>query len=672
MSWVSVFVASALDHTGGLPVAPLDDTFIHLQYARSIAEGHAFAYHPGEPPSSGASSIAWATLLALPHLFGARGLDLLWADWILSALFVALLLFAAARVARTLGAPIEGGGRDVAPLPPLAAPLGLLAWGWLGWHLASGMEVALAAALVMGSWWALLAWEARPADARTPRAALGLGALGALLPLVRPEAAPLAGALALGLFFWPARGAHRWRALGALPVLGGLFVPFFWWLVTGTARSNGARNKWIFSLPYFDEERLRHWTTLNLEKAWGFFSGTGGEGTEGYFPPYLFVLLFALGLLVPLLHRRRRALVLLVGGTLACALATLSSTHFDSHRFRYLMPFLPPLLLLALRAAHALGGAFARGAGSAVRGRAGALSWSLAAGALAWTSWPEALPHYGAAASEIAQQHVVIARAIRGLPANARVAINDAGVLAYLGERPTLDVVGLTTNHSVTYYLAGVGSEHELFEALPPARRPTHFAVYPRWWRARHFLGRAVASASVPGPRTAIVGGTRMVLHEARLEGLDRGEEPLRAEVRGERVDALDVADTLDERAHGYEAEPWRWIDDTLEAFPIDGELVREGGRVVGRVERFELAGRPGRALTLVLRAHAEEASELRVRVNGAEVGALPIAGEAGWEEPSLRVPAEHVRERNAIEVRRSGWPVGSFHWWAFATDEVR
>ncbi|HJL33065.1 MAG TPA: hypothetical protein RMI62_28500, partial [Polyangiaceae bacterium LLY-WYZ-15_(1-7)] len=144
---VSVFVASALDHTGGLPVAPLDDTFIHLQYARSIAEGHAFAYHPGEPPSSGASSIAWATLLALPHLFGARGLDLLWADWILSALFVALLLFAAARVARTLGAPIEGGGRDVAPLPPLAAPLGLLAWGWLGWHLASGMEVALAAAL---------------------------------------------------------------------------------------------------------------------------------------------------------------------------------------------------------------------------------------------------------------------------------------------------------------------------------------------------------------------------------------------------------------------------------------------------------------------------------------------------------------------------------------------
>lgn len=46
---------------------PLDDSWIHLVYGRSIASEFSLAYNPGEP-STGATSPAWALLLAICHL----------------------------------------------------------------------------------------------------------------------------------------------------------------------------------------------------------------------------------------------------------------------------------------------------------------------------------------------------------------------------------------------------------------------------------------------------------------------------------------------------------------------------------------------------------------------------------------------------------------------------
>src|SRR5829696_8109222 len=39
--------------------APLDDTFIHLQYGRQIGEGQWFRYNDGDPVSTGASSFLY-------------------------------------------------------------------------------------------------------------------------------------------------------------------------------------------------------------------------------------------------------------------------------------------------------------------------------------------------------------------------------------------------------------------------------------------------------------------------------------------------------------------------------------------------------------------------------------------------------------------------------------
>src|SRR2546428_9763963 len=54
--------------TGGELSLPLDDSFIYLQYAPAIAQGHPFVYTPGNAPTTGATSLLWPFLLLPPHL----------------------------------------------------------------------------------------------------------------------------------------------------------------------------------------------------------------------------------------------------------------------------------------------------------------------------------------------------------------------------------------------------------------------------------------------------------------------------------------------------------------------------------------------------------------------------------------------------------------------------
>ena len=55
----------------GFPGFPLDDSWIHLHFARNIAEGAGFSYNPGVPVA-GSTAPLWTLLLALGvALFGA-------------------------------------------------------------------------------------------------------------------------------------------------------------------------------------------------------------------------------------------------------------------------------------------------------------------------------------------------------------------------------------------------------------------------------------------------------------------------------------------------------------------------------------------------------------------------------------------------------------------------
>src|SRR3989454_11432366 len=114
---------------------PLDDSWIHLQFARNIAEGAGFAYNPGVPVA-GSTAPLWTLLLGAAVRAGGAQL------WVAKLLGIACTLVAALltrRLALALGA--ERAGARVAGVALLWA--GPVAWGAL-----AGMEVGLAALLV--------------------------------------------------------------------------------------------------------------------------------------------------------------------------------------------------------------------------------------------------------------------------------------------------------------------------------------------------------------------------------------------------------------------------------------------------------------------------------------------------------------------------------------------
>src|SRR5437660_1225920 len=185
---------------------PLDDSWIHLQFARNLAEGAGFAYNPGVPVA-GSTAPLWTLLLAAGARVAGASLVMAKTLGVAGALIAALVL---RRAALAWGA---------SPPAALVAAVGLVWSGPFAWGALSGMEVTLAALLVTA---ALLALA---------RDHLVLTAVaGGLATLARPEAVVLLPFLALAR-----RPTPRRLALFAAIVVAAL-LPFvaFCWATTGT------------------------------------------------------------------------------------------------------------------------------------------------------------------------------------------------------------------------------------------------------------------------------------------------------------------------------------------------------------------------------------------------------------------------------------------------------
>jgi hypothetical protein len=117
------------------PAAPLDDAFIHFQYAKRIAEGGFFSYVRGEGYSTGATSLLWPLLLAPFYLIGFRDLSIVYVAWFFGTLAHAGVAVETARITRRLTGPGAA----------LAAGAMCTFFGAFAWFAWSGMEtVALA------------------------------------------------------------------------------------------------------------------------------------------------------------------------------------------------------------------------------------------------------------------------------------------------------------------------------------------------------------------------------------------------------------------------------------------------------------------------------------------------------------------------------------------------
>jgi len=178
-----------------------DDTFIHLQYARNLADGQGLVFNPGERVY-GCASPLWVALIADGMALGFDGLRVARMLGFLATLWSVVLFLQLMR--RNLQTPALCAAATVA-------------WAGHAWMLRwslSGMETPLAVALVLAGFVAFTegkTWGARPV--RT-------GALWALAALTRPEAALLLGLWGVFLLVdTDSRPGLRRLVFGSLPPL---------------------------------------------------------------------------------------------------------------------------------------------------------------------------------------------------------------------------------------------------------------------------------------------------------------------------------------------------------------------------------------------------------------------------------------------------------------------
>ena len=114
---------------------PLDDSWIHLHFARNLAAGAGFSYNPGTPVA-GSTAPLWTLLLGAGAFVAAPSLAMAKAVGIIATVGAAFL---------TRRAALAWGARSEVALVTAIA----LVWmGPITWGALSGMEVSLAALLV--------------------------------------------------------------------------------------------------------------------------------------------------------------------------------------------------------------------------------------------------------------------------------------------------------------------------------------------------------------------------------------------------------------------------------------------------------------------------------------------------------------------------------------------
>ncbi len=650
----ALYLVVALTAAGGRPVAPLDDAYITFQYARQIARGHPYQYNDGDPPTTGMTSPLFGFSLAGAYLLGFTGERIVAFGVGTGVIWLGLIAWLTYRLAsRLAGEEVSRRGW------PLAAAVLVVLTGSVQWGCFNGMETGIFTVLTLA---ALDTFLAR----RTGLCALWLGLAG----LTRPEGLVLAGLiwavfLIEGLLHFRGGDGNsphisvQWKQLALLSVavLVGFVPSLVNWALTGTTRAAGLQAKsWWLNVPCYPEEIVRSMLLSYRHIILGHFLGWEPAG-RWFVPPglLLFSLLGWVGLGI---RRRWTVLAVTILWFLVGTLSTATLITATWHLGRYQVPFVPVAMALAL-------------GGLSFLQRRMRCWWQVAVLGLTVLflltssvySTLRFMHTYRRAISTMVHQQLEIAGWLReNLPADARVGVHDTGSLRYLGERPTYDLIGLTTADATIPWRHGAGSVFEQMEHSP--MRPDYFAIYPDvfsipYLAATDLFAEELFRVEVLDYTVVSAGPVQGVWRaDWRLAG--SGERYYQPDVLARTagltlVDVLDVADLGDEATHGVE---W-WQDIRRPGFPTEvwqlsyrvlpEREALDGGRLLTGGIAFDVATRPGESLWIVARLHAQEAGAVRVEVDGRDVGRWaypPLPSQ--WLETVFWVPAEAIMNHQA------------------------
>ncbi len=461
----------------GLPAFPLDDSWIHLQFARNLAEGRGFAYNPGVPVA-GSTAPLWTLLLA--GAFVLVGSEPVLAKGLGAAgtLIAALL----ARGLAEVWTERRGLGLLAGILTALSGPM---LWGAL-----SGMEVSLAALLV----------TAGILGHASGKAWLAAGMIG-LAALARPEAVVLVPLL------WLAGPLTAGRTLGILGTAAACLTPWVTFNLatvgsllpaTAAAKIKGGLIGFLSGL----HEPLRValvWRPREFEVEW----------IEWLWSVNVLLPILLLPGLWWLSRRWGRpaalpASVLLIHPLAMALLAPFYGPAFQEGRYSI---HLLPLALVVAVAALAL---IPDGAGRWARALRGAVALALlvAAGA----ALPAAAARYAWAVENIESMQVFLGRWVAThTPPQARLGLNDVGAIVYLSRREVVDLMGLVTPSVIPYRREGRPGLLRYIEHACP----DYLIIFPAWFPEISAMSdRFTPILRVRLEHNTVAGADEMVVYE--------------------------------------------------------------------------------------------------------------------------------------------------------------
>lgn len=445
---------------------PLDDAWIHQTFARTLAQYGQWAFSPGQP-SAGSTSPLWTIFLVSGHTLPV---DPRFWTYLLGA---GLLLFTAVMGFR-LGQRLFP---DQKLLPSAFAILLLLEWH-LNWAAFSGMEILLFTGL------SLLMLERYLAGVRP----LGIGLLGGLLTLTRPEGALLS--LITAIFYLQAgRLKREWKP--TVQFSSGfalLIIPYlaFHFLVAGNPLPNTFYAK---HLEY--QSSFSPWWQRPLE-----MTGVTLVGAQALLLPGFIWGLWQIG-------RRagaQRGWLIILSWWASLLLAYTVYLPLTYQHGRYLMPSIPFFVLLGLWGSWRL---FSK-ANWVIRQT---MLWATTA--LLVVFWARGALAY---ATDVRIIETELVAAARWLQANtssqAVVAAHDIGAIGYFAERRLVDTAGLITPQVIPF----IRDEDRLLTYLEE-KKVDYFVTFPSWYpKIAHSPKMHLAWVS-PSPWSREEGGENMAIY---------------------------------------------------------------------------------------------------------------------------------------------------------------
>ncbi len=472
---------------GGELGFPLDDSWIHLQFARNLATGHGLSFNPGELVP-GSTAPLWTALLSVGFL--VPGNPLAW-----SKLLGILLYLAGCWLTHTLAREL-GLGRELSIIAALLTGF----TSWLAWSALSGLEIPLFVVLSLAG--IVLHVRERWDSSRLP---LALPVL-ALSFLARPEAGLLILAALADRFLnfrTDESGNRHWLPPALRPLLLGLVLvavivgPAIWfnYWVTGSplpttfgAKSHGVARTlpeigYLYTVFGIFFQAQPWMALLACAGALVLLFRLGGKEDRGLLPAlWMLGLPLAYGLIDP------PGKFSLVG-------------NFG----RYYFPLFPIVIVLGMLAIATVAEATSSRTRSGVGRSAVRIAMLLVLFLPTLTELAQGAGRYGQSVVNVQDSDVRVARWLAGrLPPEAVLGVGDIGAIKFLLPNPVVDLAGIA-NPEIKMWGAARFLEHH---------RPDYLVIFPNWLqRVTEDLSAFQAVHQVPIKNNITMAGDVLVVY---------------------------------------------------------------------------------------------------------------------------------------------------------------